>query len=640
MLPTPLNILTLKDKNQHTALHRAVLANDIELFYQILKFAFTTSQTTFLRDLSFCQNQKGESPWHLAARLGYLNFFLVPDEKYKAIWDLIYQQVFNFEDNEKNIPLHMAILFSHSANINEIKAKKKIVAALVKNPHININKKNAQHKTALHLAATHGCYETARELLSAKMKPVGDMPKKKFVNRNHFDIKDDKDQTAYTIAAKLGHQRLESAILFYKNEKQFKAKEGILTLQEIEADAKNPNMNDDEFIRRLKLTEGLEYDHVIQLIKLRTNLFRKKYRSKNLKMALFGALCPAVTLAAFLGGFGSLGPNPLLGFALTLFLLPVVYLPFVYVSYQSRCTEYTRKTAETLYFTWLATHLLAYEKKFKNKLNYLCKALKEIKNANVTTVADLAARKERYQQIKKEYAETLTEIQNVIELPPVNSAKKPKLKLSHLSRSEFKEIKKAGRWDAAANSDWVKPLENLRAFITAKDDLLCPLGAGLTVATSIATLIVGKTGLAFLGATAAAFFAGPVGIAVAVIATTIVLGLIMGFVLYKTSFKHEKAEMGKLNRELVMAHDACKRSSDFTKVQKLTQKFREVDEECQQFLAKEELALDHPKSEQTYEVKPARNSKIGEANLFTPKVEQNTAIPEAPPTTFRFCNLI
>lgn len=571
---TSLDLCQVKDANGFTALHFAVAQGDVQSFYNILHYLKSQFETNseFTAELQNWLNTKGESPWHLAARLGKLDFFAKPSQsEQEEMWQLFKPLIAEIEDGEGNSVLHAAIVYETKSNQhNIITIKKKLVRQLIHIFKSNVYHQNRKGQTALHVATQLGCYVTAAELLKSKsIKKKENKSESK--EKSFLDLEDRTQKTAYAIAAKEGRQRLENAILFYKDKKAFKTKEGIISRQEIIEDAKNVYLSDEEFIKRLKLAKVLDYKDVIEIIQIRSGIFRKKYRRSNLKLAIMGALCPAVTLAAFIGSFGGLNPEPILGAIITLAVLPFVYLPFIYTCYKACSYEYSKMAAETLYFTWLSTKLAMLGKKFKSDLLQLTTRLEEltsrIKIAKNRT--DLSALKKEYETIKLDYKSLCEKLNEVIEIPHVASTKKTKIKLSQLSRNEFKHIKNLGNGDAKNNAAWVKPFESVKAFITANDDILCPLGAGLTIATSISTIFTSKVGLLFLGATAAAFLTTPAGIALVSILATLLLGALIGFIIYKTSTQKTKASMGKLNRELVLAYDACKRNCDLDKVTQL-----------------------------------------------------------------------
>lgn len=541
-----LDIFAIKDDEENTALHFAAAKGHVQIFYRLLKHSKEKNPQYFSDLINQCINKEGKTPWHYSALLGVSTLFHEPlGDDEKIIWSTLRKNWLNHADQDGNAPLHVAVFYDSKTTSYTIQNKKEIVDQLVAFDELEINKQNKEDKTPLHIAAAHGCFETSKPLFRS--------------GRIDFQLVDCANEKVEDCAVKAGHQRMANAILFYQ--KKYKAK--IKTtrthpdIPTIIQAAKNPNYTDDDFVKLLHHEKDIEFMHEgkkINIVDLRITTLRKKYRSKNIKSALLGALCPAITAAAFLGGFGGFSsPAGGLSSLLTSIIFPVVYLPAAYVSYSVRSHEYGQLSAETLYKKWLIEKLNAYYAELAAISKKLHLISSNIKSASEQEREDL---KSQYVELESAYNNLKQDATQFIQFLP---NKVPKMHLRYLTADEFKDKKLLGIHDHKQNFKWVEKTESVKAIVSYAADVLCPVDGGLTVGAAVMSIVASKTGgFAFLGATGAAFLGGPLGIAILTVVATLGLSMLIGWALYKVSFQQERAEIGKLNRELLITHDKCK----------------------------------------------------------------------------------
>lgn len=451
--------------------------------------------------------------------------------------------------------LDCAAYYDESMSLDVINNKKKIVRRLL--PYYK--KDSAQFKNALNLIAKTGSYQTGKELLSVKNIEMDDL------------------RSALNFSRKNGHQRISHLIEMDENPEPIKFKKTKISPlfkdhdnEEplIFTDARNANLCEEDFLKHLKKSVKIEYElngKTVNAIDLRVETLRKKYRSKNLRTALLGAICPAAALAVFAATFGGVYPDPALASILTIVILPIVYLPLAYIAYQSRMKEFGSVTAETLYLNWKSSKIASNKHDFTEKLKQVATKIESYQQQtqNVQTKEELQLLKKNiadsqleYQKLKKEMAESVE----------FSDDKKPKIALRYMTRENFNAKKNLGIHDAKSNSKWVSKSESMRAFAGYSGEVLCAVDGSFAIGSAVASIIASKIGFGFLGAGVAGFLAGPVGVAIVITAAALLLTVACGVLLYRSSYKHEKKDIGKLNRGLVMAHDTCKNNADFTDI--------------------------------------------------------------------------
>ena len=570
----PIELFELKDCKGNMVFHYAAVNGDIVLFYHlILRYVALNKNANLSEQLFGMLNHRQKTPWHYAAQFGHSDFFKSPasifnenvtfKEEAQTIWLQMHASWLNLPTTNGNTTLHFAIQYDKGDADEKIKRKKQTCAALMELSALTINSQNKAGNTALHIAVIGGCFETAKVILdSAKDK--------KNKHQFAFDIKNNKEQGELTVndlAAQLGRQRIDNLYLISRNPKSAKVKERnrIVGLNAVKAYACNVHLHDEEFFQRLKFSD-LNEDDIHEIIQLRLETRRKKYRNKSILVAAMASLCPAF----FVNVFAEYLPMTLLGVGLTGVIFPIAYIGFVYVCYQSRMREYNAVTAEAIYFSWLSTWLPGYLKNFNQKIKELISETNILiqKINQIDDIQQLANDKQHYLNLQNQYADMLKNSSKIIEFQPNN--KKPKLMTTQLSRLELKRKKKLGIFDAKQSSQWISAREAFMVFIGHTADILCPLGAGIELAATISAVITGSIALSL----------PPFLIPMLAIGGTLLLGGLISYALYKACYKKDQAEIGENNRELVMAYDTFKHSVNLVKTQQLnrhcSQQFKDV----------------------------------------------------------------
>lgn len=552
------NFFRLKDKKGNSALHYAAKQGHVELFYLLLSSYESRWFKNFEELLSTLVNEEGKTPWHYAALFGHADFFKYPADVFKHLeahqitnqnlfWQKLKNSWLNLPDKMGYTPLHLAVIYFKNDTQKKIKRKKQVCKVLTTFLELNINQQNIHGLTALHLATQAGCFATVKILLAINFHHTND--------KIDLDVMDENAMTAHDLAIKNGNQRIDNLFFLTKKTKASKLKNNhqTLGLAALKMYARNVHLDDEEFFRRLKNAKLNEIE-IQEIIPLRLAARQKKYRNKSLIVAIIASLCPAFFVSVITNFF----PIPLVGTLLTASIFPLAYLSFVYVSYQARMREYNAVSAETIYFSWLANYLPVCLEKFNDKCSELLNAsavlIEKIKNAeNVNQLENLTV---ECQVIQNKYQALQQRINKVITLQP---DQKPKIKTIQLSRTELKQKKELGRIDEKKSSRWINKQESVMAYIGHTADILCPLSAGIEIAATIAAFITASFAFSF----------PPLIIALATVGGTLLLGGVLGAVLYKACYKKDQAEIGENNRRLVLAYDTCKASVNLSQTSEI-----------------------------------------------------------------------
>lgn len=356
----PINIVARKKivptQSQQSNLVKALRDNMPAAFYRLLENIYKENNENpddffaYLKDVA--RKNKGQTPFHRAAANGYDGFFVKPDELSEEVWRLIKSAWLNAKDAQGNAPLHLAMSYSLSPSqkqIEEIRNKKQVVLALTQMEELDLVIPNDADQIPLIVAANKGYYETAKVLLKVhkktSSKDVSNNKKetklissdvqeketrKEEITENlgieteaslitetkepnlektkkiHLQWKDSSGRTAFEIASNKGHQRIEKEIEFYQAQKPTKLKNdaSFYSYTSVEDSARNINVSEEDFMKKLKSATQLTYDEVIKLIDLRVEAGSKSYLRKTVLSVVFGEICPAITLAVFFGTFG------------------------------------------------------------------------------------------------------------------------------------------------------------------------------------------------------------------------------------------------------------------------------------------------------------------------------------------------
>ncbi|OGT58845.1 MAG: hypothetical protein A3F14_06785 [Gammaproteobacteria bacterium RIFCSPHIGHO2_12_FULL_43_28] len=580
--------LEIKDETNRTIFHYAAMHGLIKLFYTLLlpaKQELKHNQALLQRFIHL----NGKTPWHDAAQFGHSEFFQPPGDLVAfEIWQLLKLQWLNLPDDQGNTPLHMAVVYGKKDSKETIKRKKKTCLALTTLPELAINSQNANGNTALHVAIMGGCFETAQVLLR--------FARNKKNNLQDFYLKNNKELTPHDLAVQLGHQRLDNLYLLSCHPKHTKLKEQHhrIGFHAMQVYACNAHLSDEDFFKRLKLAD-LNQNEIREIIQLRLHNMRKKYRNKSMMVAAIASLCPAFFVSVFAEYF----PIPLLGTILTGIIFPITYIPFVYVCYQSRMREHNAVTAETIYFSWLATTLSNFLKPFNRIFKTLIQEASTLAqdSCDATNEEQLSAMQTRYANLQNHYHQLLQKMSSIIEC---QADKKPKLVTMRLSRAELKQKKQLGQLDPKKSSHWMNRGESIRAFIGHTADVLCPLGAGVELAATISVLVASSIAVSF----------PPILIAAAVVSGTIFLGGLIGYVLYKACYKKDQAEIGENNRKLVIAYDACRHNQHLLKIEQLNNRLKKCLNDVH---TKIQIKVEDKK---TYQASLAKQMVVKEANCL------------------------
>lgn len=529
------------DSPDNKRLFEAAAKGDLNSFYHALSRLMASSEFDFFKVLKKCLNSSGQTPWHIAAVNGYDHFFAEPsDKEFKPLWKKMKKVWCNAKDRAGNTPLHLASYITDKTPKRLVERKKRIVKHLSFIKELNVNLQNNKGKTALHYAAQNGCEEICSLLLSNKDIDL--------------TLLDQNNQSTYSVAIQQGH-----AMIAGKMAKVAKVKKINLfaipheNVSPIIYAARDPHLSDEDFKTFLKQIDELELTDEngksVNVIDLRMQALRKLNRSRNLKTVLIGTLCPASTSAAFIGSLGGFNFEPFTVSVITLASLAVIYPTTVYFCYKARSEEYGKVAAETLYQTWLSARIAKSQvKEHSNQLsNAILLLSKQIKS--VSNLEELAELQEQYEELlsaKEKLQKTTSEFVSPSGL----------LGHKYLTSSEIKNKLKLAQNDPRENSRWTGGKESLRSLFAYKADIFCPVGAGLTVGATVGTLIMSKAGvlgLSSVGILGAALSSPIVPLVIGICATVLLTALI-GFTLYNVSFKNQKAEMGKINKEFVTTY--------------------------------------------------------------------------------------
>jgi hypothetical protein len=422
-----------------------------------------------------------------------------------------------------------------------IKRQKELVRHLVEitQKHIQENnppQRNCYHTAAivaaLEVAAREGSYETAKTLLT--------IPK--------LDI-----EPVRQLASQHGRQRIMHAIAFYQQQHQMNTADAAYPAIDLVAKFgeinRNHNSLEGEFTSLLKQAGELSNQEMSAILVERRKTLRKKHRGEHIRAALFGAICPAITVAELVGSFapllGPLGAGLMIG---AVVIVPVLLAWNTFSRYKAVSTRYSQLQTETYYRTWLAA-------KFDLLYTQLAKISADL-DAGGFIDDEVTLLEARFRKVTKQLDDCVT----------LNNQNNKKalhyygtLQASMLPENERQHIKRLAAHDPVDNADLAGGMGRFKAAGNYATQVLCSAGAGLTFGTMITGLIFGKVGIGFLGAGVMSLFAGPIGPVIVAVALTLVIGV----ALYKATYQQDKKDIGEKNREYIHAHDEfsrqCKR---------------------------------------------------------------------------------
>jgi|GEM_PF-6248901 len=272
-----------------------------------------------------------------------------------------------------------------------------------------------------------------------------------------------------------------------------------------------------------------------------------------LKGAALSSVCPAFTiaggLAALFSPIGGLWLVPIL----TIALFPIIFLPFFYVNYKKNVQEYDALNKEKLYRLWATSQL-------RNRYEALRGRREEYEKFLVGF--DSAENKEEFLMgrsllPREEEGSRALFYENIT---TDFSSGKLKLRCHELPQSTLSAIKAKAAFDHENSVDWALREDSLFAWMGYFNDILCPLGAAMSVTFVTFACIHSTIGFAFLGVGLAAFLATPVGAIAAGAIVATALTIIIGVLMYNVAHQQTKAQQGERNKDFFLSHAECKRT--------------------------------------------------------------------------------
>ncbi len=396
-----------------------------------------------------------------------------------------------------------------------------------------------EKRRALERAIVAGSYGMVTELLPS------------FSDTEYLSMKGELEQQAF----RSQHYLTQALINHYLEPPIFTSQATYATLE-----ARQQAINDgmmQEMILEACLKEITEYgvaqDYIRQIIQKQI----KDKRANNSIISVFRAACPSLTFATIIGAAGFASPLAWMATVLTLGLFVVAWPTMSLIMYHRLAQAYGPLAQEKLYRTW-ATARFSELYQQKKQLNQQWRDLKKAEQDEEDELDDLERRRaelyaehERINRLKNEL------LQHTVLQREGHSSK---LKLFALSEKNFYAIKEKAVFDENDPTRWASGRDRLSNFVSCSMELLCALGALSVVVFSLGGIVTQTVGWGFLGASAAAFMATPVGLYVASAIVTLALMAVLGYFIYKIAYQQANKEAGERNKSFIVEHRACKTS--------------------------------------------------------------------------------
>ncbi len=491
-----------------TKAHLAALHGNIDKFYEhIMKY-----QEDEYADIIDSYRQ---TPFHYAAKAGHQSFFARPeDETRRRIWKQLIKIWWNATDDEGNTILHLAAQHGHS----------NLCHVLAESNRTDLTQLNDAQESAYALAECKGHQLTAQQIeIAAKNKKI--------------DLLNIKGQRV-------------SPVIYALRNPHFDSESVKALIQQL------PSLD-------IQDEQGV----MVNVIDMYIEAVRKKNIVRDHITTFTGALCPAFTLAGFIGTLGGMNPEPISAFLLTFAAFFAVCGILVYATYKLRKEEYGKLAAETLFQTWQAAQLQTYQQ----RLQLLAQNTRLLKQ-------EIAAAPDRQtlRQCRRDANTLAAEHRHLQALRAQFVTPTGELKCNYLTREEVTIKLKLAAGDPKALSKWAAGFESVSAFIAYNAAILCPVGTVCGAGALISSAVIGKVlGLGLLGAAAGAL-GGPIGIAVVTGLAALILVIAFGCLLYKGSYKKLQAERGKLNQEFNIAYQQAEHNLANTRQQQVTSRLESI----------------------------------------------------------------